>query len=249
MIAAIVTGLLCLAGGCFAQDFLGHWAENPIRVVEWLEDSSEEPTWWMRSGRGQLWGVPELPQSLLALGRRQTWVAWQRTGQSVGLWWDDRIVLQWGGANPWMMPVRLDLRRNGTQGETWPGAAVLSVSPTLMTATGWSFRLKINVIDRRPLWGQWGWGDRAAVERLSGDWLALAAWRDGAGNQPALAFGVGRRFSSVVGLIAGYDDAVGEPSLTLIARRGRLLVRTVHAVHPLLGPRHAWEVSLCGWGR
>jgi hypothetical protein len=244
--SVVVVFMFLIAGDCLAQGMLGHWQENPTASRSWLDGSSSEPQWWARTSSGRLWNVPELPRQLLAIGYGQHWVAWRHTGTADGIWWDDLHVLQWGGSGWWVWPVRFEYRRNGSGVDPWPGALSLAVVPTIETFQGWQISLRIDVASSFQPWSGWGRGDRASLGRRSNRWLVHMSWKDGTEGQPILDSEVGFRFHTAAGIVLGYDASVGEPRLTLLVRRGALLVGSTHAVHPWLGPRHTWEVSLCG---
>jgi hypothetical protein len=130
------------------------------------------------------------------------------------------------------------------EGDPAAGRLDVALELDLRPASGWRLRARTDtavLVDGcAPAdWSPWLAVDHADADRAVG--LRLDRRTDGAvalRGGCTLAAGPGL----AVGLLCGATG--GELGLTLACRRGRLLIRSSHLVHPALGATHRWQLAL-----
>jgi hypothetical protein len=241
--------LLCAASARAGfRDLRDGWLLGPASAAALLDGRSEPAAGWTwRAGVSRLHGLPGLELGELGLrgagGVGRVDLAWQRLGGE--LWHEDRLVLLCGRG-----PVALiaDARALGA-GDRIAGRRLdLRCELELEPAAGWRLRLNTDpytLVDgcSAPPWRAW-----CALEHR------VAAWAAGLQLDRGLRGGTATRVGGLVvvgggvglGLLCGLEN--GELGLTTAWRRGRLLVRSSHLVHPVLGPTHRWQLALTAGG-
>ncbi|MCP4571849.1 MAG: hypothetical protein GY838_05805 [bacterium] len=236
-----------------------------------LEDAwLHEPAWapggaaletggfaWASAGTGRLFGMPELPLSALRLtagrrGQSSAWslaAGWQRLGREVLQ--VDHLAVSAGRDGRWRCRVRGVSERRTLAGSATPARrrveAVLGCE--WRAPAGFSGRgdLHLALVD-----GMAGDPRHVAplmllVLRLPPVSCALAWDRRGDGT-PLLGLEVVVELSPAAAFSWRYDGGSRSLGWGLVLRRGPLLVRSSHLVHPDLGATHRWQVA-AGRGR
>lgn len=259
-VTALVALVVLLADGAGA---------GGLRLLEdaWLR----EPTWsraedgaggagafaWVAAGTGRLYGLPELPLSSLrvATGRRgavATWgveAAWQRLGRD--LLQVDQLEVTAGRVGRWRCRGRALVERRLLAGV--PAEDRRRIEALL--GWGWStpagsagycdLHLALHDgMDRDP---------RHVVPRIRivlelGPAGCALAWDRRGDGTPLLGVEFTVELSRTAAVAWRYDGGSRSLGWGLVLRRGSLLVRTSHLVHPELGASHRWQVA-AGGGR
>ena len=221
---------------------------------------------WSACGVSRLHGLAELPLRRLAAGlRTASWSAalsWQALGGDV--WREDQVVVRTSfttgpasvgagagagpsGLRPW---CGLDLRWRRPRYAAVAGDDDLEVGPVAGLSCG-GVAGTVHVLPLVLRRGAESVGPRPwlAVRRLDDAWSAsilleradrgVASWRAGGDLRLGAAF--------CCGLVT--DGAGGAVGVTTAWRRGRLLVRTSHLVHPVLGTTHRWDLAVVPVGK
>ncbi len=247
------------------RDFDDGWCGEPPAAADLLDGAASDGV-WSACGVARLHGMSELPLRRLAAGRRSApWSAalsWQRLGGSA--WREDLVDLRAsfgavagssrsaresvaGALLPW---CGLAWRWRRPAYASVPGREAVELAPFAGIVRG-GCEVSLHVVPlvvRR--------GDEAAGPRpwLSARWrdegwsAACELRRDDRGGATWRAGG-DLRLGALIscGLVA--DGASGAAGVTTAWRRGRLLVRTSHLVHPALGSTHRWDLVTCPRGR
>ncbi len=240
------------------RDFDDGWCLEPAAAAELLDGAAHDGV-WMACGVSRLYGLTELPLRRLAAGRRAaSWSAalsWQMLGG--GVWREDQVDLRTtftaassavrgghgsgpGASRAW---CGLATRWRRPSYASVPGRDALEVAPVAGIARGGL----VGAIQVVPLILRRGAEAAGPRPWLSAGWHA-GAW-SAAGELRRADHGVSSwRAEGVLklgavfswGLVA--DGASGAVGVTTAWRRGRLLVRSSHLVHPVLGPTHRWDL-------
>lgn len=205
---------------------------------------------WVRASQASLYGLPELPARLLAVGgARAGWAAeaaWETLG--TGVLRDDRL----GGRMLVGRGARLGLRVERRTLQPGPGDAGRSLAVDLemaLSGTGaagssWSTTLQWPLLRRRDAWlGPEPESRLRAAVAAPGRALALAL-EVAADGSPALGWEAQVGLGGGVALSWRSDPATGSGGGGLLWRRGRLRLRTSHLAHPELGLTHRVEVCI-----
>jgi hypothetical protein len=200
---------------------------------------------WLRLGRSELFGMPDLPVLALALGGSpgplRFACRWQRMGRV--LFVEDALDLEVAVAGRWRPRLRGGWHRlslGARHSDAWPALA-----PGLTVPLAARLRLDVDV----PLLAPPPWyGDRGLRRWLKlhgtvprGLW-AVAMDRRGDGApviqvEAVLAPGG----PAAIGLRA--EPATGSFGMTTAVRWRSWLLRSSHVVHPDLGPTHRWSLA------
>ncbi len=203
---------------------------------------------WAYAGMMQLFGMPEIPVSVVGLGtrlgaRKSSWVfggRWQKTGG--GIFQEDVQTFSLGWEKHWTGSFHLTRRAMKIGSETslsWSGLRFLWGAPALQLGD-YTFGAHIWI----PVWSSDDWRfHEARQERfkvtVSRDRVALVGvfekkydlgWALGMECSLALATGLG--------LTLRADPDTGSLGPGTLFCWGRLLVKTSHVVHPDLGLTH-----------
>lgn len=263
LLAALASGIAAGPAASGVRDFDDGWCGGPAESAELLGGPARAGL-WSACGLARLHGLDDLPLRRLAAGlRAAAWssaLSWQRLGAEA--WHEDQVDLRAaravagtgppadgideGAVRPW---CGLELRwRRPCYGAQASGASLDAALQAgfargrfagSLQAVPLTLRRGPEAAGPRP-WLRARWRDAnwsAAVE-LQRDDRGAAAWR--AGGELRL----GAVFSW--GLVA--DGGSGAAGLTTAWRRGRLLVRTSHVVHPALGTTHRWDLVVIPLG-
>ncbi len=243
----------------------GGWLLGPGTMAAAASPDSIREGSWVRwsMGQGQLFGMPELPllgcdvtvgRTSLPAGTReptrwQVRARWQRLGG--GSFCEDRWELAFLRAGRWRVGVCLGGERLLLAGETGPAHGDLTAQ-----------------LGRRWAWpgGIEGWcdvhlpldddpaGDTRRVRpaaRLAlrhAGVVGIVAWDRRGGSTPLLGGEIVVALSPTVALQWRLDGASGSFGPGLAIRRGGLIVRTSHVVHPDLGATHRWQLIVGAGG-
>lgn len=248
MRALAVVVLVLTASVVEARDLASAWSVEPAGFRAWLAGGGREEGAWVAVSDGPLLGVAALPQSALAAGWRgpvSLCGGWQRTGSPGGVWSEQRFHGEaWAGDGVgYGLAVRVRVVESG--GEAWPvGWGVHGA--VRVVAGGWRGLLRSPLAGASPSWTSWGREPWLGLERRRGAWLITAGVAEGVDRSALVRVAVWGRWARDVAFGAEWDGASGSPALLLAVGRGGLLVRSRHAVHPLLGPHHQWQLAWSG---
>ena len=247
------------------RDFDDGWCGEPPAAADLLDGTAGDGA-WTACGLARLHGMADLPLRRLAAGRRSApWSAalsWQRLGGSA--WREDLVDLRavFGGlrkkprsgrepvAGVWRPWCGLSWRWRRPAYASVLGREALELAPFAGVARG-GFAATLHVVPLvvrrgdeadgpRPwLSVRWRAAAWSATCELRRDDRGVASWRAAGDLRLGAPFGCG--------LVA--DGASGAAGVTTAWRRGRLLVRTSHLVHPTLGPTHRWDLVTSPRGR
>lgn len=257
LLVGLVSGIAARPSASGIRDFDDGWCGEPTESAE-QPGGPARAGLWSACGLARLHGLDDLPLRRLAAGlRASAWtsaLSWQRLGGAT--WHEDQVDLRaaravagtgppaggsgGGAVRPW---CGLALRWRRPCYAALATGASLDVAPQVGFVRGrftGSLQAVPLILRRGPeaagprpwlgaRWRDAGWS--AAVE-LQRDDRGAAAWRAGG----ELRLGTVFRW----GLVA--DGGSGAAGLTTAWRRGRLLVRTSHIVHPALGTTHRWDL-------
>ncbi|MBK9303012.1 MAG: hypothetical protein IPM94_03730 [bacterium] len=257
LLAACASVIAARPAASGVRDFDDGWCGGPAESAELLGGPARAGL-WSACGLARLHGLEDLPLRRLAAGlRAAAWsstLSWQRLGGEV--WHEDQVDLcaaravagsgppggggAVGAVRPW---CGLALRWRRPCYAALATGASLDVAPQAGLARGrfsgslqavpLTLRRGPEAVGPRPWLGaRWHDANWSAAVELQRDDRGAAAWR--AGGELHL----GAVFSW--GLVA--DGGSGAAGLTTAWRRGRLLVRTSHVVHPALGTTHRWDL-------
>lgn len=257
LLAAFASGTAVRPAVSGVRDFDDGWCGEPTESAGLL-DGPARAGLWTACGLARLHGLDALPLRRLAAGRRtDAWsstLSWQRLGGEA--WREDQVDLRAardlagkglpsdvgakGAVRPW---CGLALRWRRPCYAALATGASLDVAPQAGVVRG-RFAGSLQAVPLSLLRGPEAAGPRpwlcarwrdvnwsAAVE-LQRDDRGAVAWRAGGDLRLGAVFSWG--------LIA--DGGSGAAGLTTAWRRGRLLVRTSHIVHPALGTTHRWDL-------
>ena len=270
--AAVVAGLVAALGlvavhqqaRAGIRDFDDGWGAGPAASADLLDGVAHNGAgnvgFWAACGVSRLHGLAELPLQRLAAGRRAAgWSAalsWQRLGGN--LWREDQVDLQASlavapgarrpargpgaiAAGPW---CGLAVRWRRPSYATVAGPDVLEIAPVAGYARGGI----VGTLQVLPLILRHGPQDAGPRPWLSarwhdGVWSAACEFRRADHGAVAWRASGDLRLGAVFswGLVA--DGGSGAAGVTTAWRRGRLLVRTSHLVHPVLGATHRWDLA------
>ena len=211
---------------------------------------------WAAVGTGRLFGLSDLPLSALrvAAGRRgagSAWgaaAAWQRLGRDILLL--DRVEVAAGRSGRWRCRAWATAERQVLAG--MPAPARRRAGAVL----GWSWRapsgggycdLHLPLLDDMVRDPRFVAPVFRLVVRLAPATLALAWDRRGDGT-PLLGGEVVVDLSRTAAVSWRFDAGSRSIGWGLVLRRGSLLVRTSHLIHPDLGVSHRWQLA-AGRGR
>lgn len=205
---------------------------------------------WLRAGQARLFGMPELPARLVAVGGAGTaWAAevgWETLGD--GVLRDDRLLARGlVGRRP-----RLGLRLERRTLQPGPGEAGRSLAVDLEMAVAgvvagwgaWSAMLHWPLLrDHDPWLGTEPESRLGAAVAAPGRAVAVALQVAADGN-PALGWEALAGLGGGVALSWRSDPASGAAGGGLVWRHGRLRLRTSHLAHPELGLTHRLELRI-----
>jgi hypothetical protein len=226
------------------------WLTPPDALAAVLDDQRAAPArWGVQLGQGALYGMPELPQTELAMGWRggrfRASGRWQRLGRD--LYREDLVAVEVRAGRRFQLGCRATWRRltlgDSARSPAYGVDLVASVPlrPGLHMAIWW------------PLGAPAAWLEGRGIRR----WLQLSA------TGPAAAtLAVDRRADGVpllqaevmLPLVAGValglrtEPWSGTVGLITGWRVGSLTLRSSHLAHPDLGVTHRWGL-LVGGGR
>lgn len=243
------------AGGAGVRLLEDAWLWGPA----WPDSAADRPGAfaWGAAGSGRLFGMPELPVAAvrLAAGRRgvgSAWggtIGWQRLGRD--LLRIDNVEATAGRSGRWRCRIRAAAERQTVAGEaTAPGRRTEAV-------LGWSWRtpagfggycdLHLSLLDELVHDPRYVAPLISVLLRLAPVTCAVAWDRRGDGT-PLLGAEVLVALSGNAAVSWRYDGGSRSLGWGLVIRRGTLLVRTSHLVHPDLGATHRWQLA-AGMGR
>jgi len=267
----LLFGSLACPSACPAtggRDLVDGWLLGPAAAAEFVGGpATAQGGVWATVGQSRLFGMSELPVAAVNVGLRLArWpgqptlaVAWQTLGEGLYREDDRRLHLQLGNLPAVGIALRSVVIRTG--GEL--GISLRTVSQWQAAVTfqaQWrpapGARLQVQLwLDAghggdRQNGGRQGGDARRPLARIQG-WqgpMALAAALDLKPDQTptvSLEWNLGWG-GGACGLRA--DPATGSLGPVLVFRRGRLLVRTSHLSHPVLGVTHRVQLGLGSWG-
>lgn len=232
------------------RDLATVWLATTPEMGAFLSDDDPDlaDQGWLAVSHSVLAGVDALSQTALEGGLVagvRIEGAWQHTGAPGSPWREDRIRGRLGrrGWPVALIGLRRSVRAAGT---VWPGSWEVALQPIVAPGPGVRIIARIPLAEVTRPWTTWGGEPRLALALRSQWTLGTLALVDGAAGEPALRCQGWLRFGTGIGLGAGWDGSTGETALLIAVRRGGLLLRSRHAVHPLLGLEHGWQVGWVG---
>ncbi len=225
----------------------GHWGA----LFAGQPDPPARPRWWTAMTQGRLFGLEELAQAGLAVGRRGgAWcgvLTWERLGRG-NLYREDLLRVGALVGRRWRAGLQIDGRRLSLGGD--PAAERVSLALRVSAPLAAGTRLDV----WWPLAGAPDWFGRQGSRR----WARLS--RTTGGSVWTLV--VDRRADGVpllqgelilgpvtgVGLGARVEPWSGTVGLVTAWRWGGVILRSSHLVHPELGASHRWGLLLLGGG-
>jgi hypothetical protein len=231
------------AGGM--RDLDDAWLMSDDVALAMVQPGPRATRWRVTAAHGRLYGLPDLPQSGLAVDGRWPTVAvtlrWRRLGRFLfredlvgaavmaGRSWQaglgvDRHTMRLA-ADPPVRAMTFDLRVRATPRPGWTVDAwwPLSDAPSWQRLRGMHRLLRLTAVRGR-------WAAAMAIDRTGdggvvaqGEWLAGLADRVAAGVR-----------------IEPWSGASG---LVTVWRAGPVVLRSSHLAHPDLGVTHRWSVT------
>lgn len=208
------------------------------------------PGSWLRIAQSSLYGLPELPVRLLAIGAAgRGWAAetgWEVLGSDALR--DDRLTARCAVGDRWRVGL-------------WAARRSVRLGPG-ESGQAQSVDLEVMARGSHPAFGEWTAALQWPLVRKVDSWLgaepeprlraALAAKgralavsldmdQDG---RPALGWEAVAGLGGGLGLAWRSDRASGAAGGGLVWRKGRLRLRTSHLVHPELGLTHRTEICV-----
>lgn len=243
------------------RDLSDGWLLSPAAVAAFLDRRPAPPRGaWVLAGQSRLYGLPDLPVVQLRLGVRRgprgpsLGLNWQALGDGLFQEQQHEAHLQWGRRPVLGVAIRsLTVRSGGALG--FPE----------QTAGRWQVALTTQ-FDQR-------WGPDASLQAQA--WWFVAAggsWSGGEGRRPLLRV-QGWRGPTAAALVVDLkadrtpivgvewslgnaggawglrvDPATGSLGPVFSWRRGAMLLRSSHLLHPQLGTTHRWQIGWGSWG-
>lgn len=228
------------AGGL--RDLEDAWLVGPQMMLEMLETRAGQRNWQVTLGHGRLYGLPELPQSALSLQRRWATTtanaSWQRLGGELYREQQWRLLLTHG--NDWRLGARagiatLDLAGGPPRSQTELDVIVQAPLTATVLLEAWL------PLGPAPVWyGQHGLRRWLLVSGAGDAWVWAAAVDRAVDGTPSLQGELLLKLAPNGALGLRLEPATGTVGLTTAWRKGAVLLRTSHALHPELGPTHRW---------
>lgn len=251
---AVILVILLLPAGPAAGDGLrsladGWLLEGPdeAAVLDGRPRSRMEGTSaWFTGGVTRLFGMEDLPVSVLGLGlaapRWSVGLGWQRTGRT--LFVEDRLdVVLRLGSGP-RLGLRVGMATWSVRGFDSSRAWDPALEFTLGSGTPWSLRFLWHPTEAPAWYGRTGRREWVRAAWIGGGAaVALALDRD-ADGVPAVGVHASWRLGAGLALGIRADPATGSLGPCLTAAGNGLTVRTAHLAHPALGLTHRITVGV-----
>jgi hypothetical protein len=241
----------CPAGaGLQSPDIDSGWLVDAHRLDAFMATEGAGPAadrgYRIRLGSGRLHGMSALPMLAVGLdmhhrGRSMS-IGWNRTGES--LWREDSLYLELIPLSRLSPILRIDYVLGRCLDETISESLLPSLGARLLIGDvlhvqgRYDLPLARQDTGRRPLLG---------LDVRNGCWLAALHLDRVSRAAPSLRGSVNYRFSSAASVGVLVEPETSTWGYLLCVRKGRLLLRTSHLMHPALGVTHRLELTIgCG---
>ncbi len=239
--ACVVAGLTVTAGAGGIRDLADAWLVPPSVLAQAWEPGAGAPARWrVEVATGRLHGLAELPQSGIAVSRRQaTWswhAGWERLGGTLLEEDAVRLAVMLGRGEALGVEAGWDrLRTEGGATMRQPALAV-RVGGDLVAGLHGEIWLHLR---RAPAWfGATGLRRWARVTWSDAGWAAAAVLDRAGDGRPEVQVEAILAVAPGAALGLRLAPATGCLGLCTAWRRGALVLRTAHLVHPELGTTH-----------
>jgi len=239
-----------LSGSSWAgghRDLGDAWLIPDQRLVGMLAPGQSSSAWWMQVAQGRLFGMPELPQLGLQMGRNHPrWrlaVGWERLGSE--LYREDSWQLDFMVGGRQSLGFRLGEHRLIIGGDPAHRNPALAILAELELPAGTKLAAWIH-LDEAPAWHGTGLRRWFCLDGGRQAW-AWALGLDRANEGPLILQGA-VSLQLVPGMALGVrvEPWSGTAGLTTAWRLKGLLLRSSHLIHPVLGPSHRWSLTAGG---
>ena len=201
---------------------------------------------WFTCGRMELYGLAELPATVLEAGLSaagpQFRLAWQRMGS--GLFVEDQYRLELGAGGVWQPSLTVGLDRQVLARVLHQRRISCRVALTVPSGSAVRVRLFLHLLPPPPWYGNYGLRRCLLVSGGDGRLAWAVACDRAASGRPHWQASVTTRASAALAVGLRAEPRTGSVGFTTAWRRRNLLLRSSHLMHPDLGITHRWSVTV-----